>query len=156
MRKWNTGGNKLSRKPKLSTGYVPTSHLWVCFAFTTGSSTSEDWLTLLRGMINLLLGSQRFPLLMLVKSLTFLLFPQLRQPVLGNCVDDQFVVSGQNKNFLVPIICGINSGQHSDCHSHFQYKRLYFKSIFFSSVYRCWYGAWKATPNISCWEECCS
>ncbi|XP_037910167.1 uncharacterized protein LOC119650976 [Hermetia illucens] len=41
-----------------------------------------------------------------------LLFFELRQPVLGNCVDDQFVVSGQNKNFLVPIICGINSGQH--------------------------------------------
>lgn len=42
-----------------------------------------------------------------------LLFFELKPPVDGTCSDDQFVVTGQNVNSQVPILCGINSGQHS-------------------------------------------
>lgn len=38
---------------------------------------------------------------------------QLNRPTDGNCDDDQFIVSGQNVNFVVPVLCGINTGQHS-------------------------------------------
>lgn len=34
-------------------------------------------------------------------------------PTNGTCVDDEFVISGQSINQYVPIICGINTGQHS-------------------------------------------
>ncbi|XP_055912861.1 uncharacterized protein LOC129946631 [Eupeodes corollae] len=37
---------------------------------------------------------------------------ELSRPTQGECLQDQFVVSGQNVNFIVPIICGINTGQH--------------------------------------------
>ncbi|GAB0093103.1 uncharacterized protein DMENIID0001_081660 [Sergentomyia squamirostris] len=39
-------------------------------------------------------------------------FFELRPPVEGFCSDDQFIVSGHNLNSFVPIICGINTGQH--------------------------------------------
>lgn len=38
---------------------------------------------------------------------------QLKAPVDGSCVDDQFIVAGQSPNNLIPILCGINTGQHS-------------------------------------------
>ncbi|CAD6995822.1 unnamed protein product [Ceratitis capitata] len=44
--------------------------------------------------------------------LDFIMF-EINRPTDGDCVDDQFVVSGQNINFVVPILCGINTGQHS-------------------------------------------
>lgn len=43
-----------------------------------------------------------------------LLFFELLPPVAGTCSDDQFVVTGQNVNGQVPILCGINTGQHSE------------------------------------------
>lgn len=41
------------------------------------------------------------------------LFFELLPPTDGNCVNDQFIVSGQALNSRVPPICGINTGQHS-------------------------------------------
>lgn len=38
---------------------------------------------------------------------------ELRPPVNGDCLDDRFVVAGQNVNSRVPVLCGINTGQHS-------------------------------------------
>ncbi|XP_077301167.1 uncharacterized protein LOC143921689 [Arctopsyche grandis] len=43
--------------------------------------------------------------------LSFVLM-ELQPPRNGTCVDDQFVITGQNVNNVVPIICGINNGQH--------------------------------------------
>ncbi|XP_067616098.1 uncharacterized protein [Eurosta solidaginis] len=43
--------------------------------------------------------------------LDFIMF-ELNRPTDGDCVDDQFIVSGQNTNFVVPVLCGINTGQH--------------------------------------------
>ncbi|XP_055371503.1 uncharacterized protein LOC129605639 [Condylostylus longicornis] len=43
--------------------------------------------------------------------LEFLIF-ELRRPTDGNCDDDEFLVTGQNRNFIVPLLCGINTGQH--------------------------------------------
>lgn len=43
---------------------------------------------------------------------------KLKAPTDGNCVDDQFIVAGQNINNPLPTICGINSGQHSKSHSN--------------------------------------
>ncbi|XP_039947908.1 uncharacterized protein LOC120766453 [Bactrocera tryoni] len=37
---------------------------------------------------------------------------EINRPTDGDCVEDQFIVSGQNINFAVPILCGINTGQH--------------------------------------------
>ncbi|XP_068085726.1 uncharacterized protein [Anabrus simplex] len=37
---------------------------------------------------------------------------ELAQPVNGTCVEDQFIVSGQNTNSIVPVLCGFNTGQH--------------------------------------------
>ncbi|RWS04237.1 uncharacterized protein B4U79_12545, partial [Dinothrombium tinctorium] len=37
---------------------------------------------------------------------------ELNQPSNGNCESDQFVVTGQNANSIVPALCGFNSGQH--------------------------------------------
>ncbi|KAJ8723315.1 hypothetical protein PYW08_003227 [Mythimna loreyi] len=37
---------------------------------------------------------------------------ELLPPTDGSCQDDQFIVSGQNVNSPIPILCGINSGQH--------------------------------------------
>ncbi|XP_063826746.1 uncharacterized protein LOC135076197 isoform X1 [Ostrinia nubilalis] len=37
---------------------------------------------------------------------------ELLGPTAGTCQQDQFVVSGQNTNSYVPILCGINTGQH--------------------------------------------
>ncbi|KAL4716114.1 hypothetical protein ACJJTC_013891 [Scirpophaga incertulas] len=37
---------------------------------------------------------------------------ELLGPTSGTCQEDQFIISGQNKNSIVPILCGINSGQH--------------------------------------------
>ncbi|XP_059610087.1 uncharacterized protein LOC132257265 [Phlebotomus argentipes] len=39
-------------------------------------------------------------------------FFELRPPVEGFCSDDQFVVSGNNLNSFIPVICGVNTGQH--------------------------------------------
>ncbi|CAB3226793.1 unnamed protein product [Arctia plantaginis] len=43
--------------------------------------------------------------------LDFNLF-EILPPVNGVCQDDQFIVSGQNVNNVIPILCGINTGQH--------------------------------------------
>ncbi|XP_049872883.1 uncharacterized protein LOC126371610 [Pectinophora gossypiella] len=37
---------------------------------------------------------------------------ELLPPNAGTCEQDQFVVSGQNVNNIIPILCGVNSGQH--------------------------------------------
>ncbi|KPJ19810.1 hypothetical protein RR48_07409 [Papilio machaon] len=37
---------------------------------------------------------------------------ELMPPTSGTCDQDQFVVSGQNTNHVIPILCGINTGQH--------------------------------------------
>ncbi|KAF9423559.1 hypothetical protein HW555_001114 [Spodoptera exigua] len=37
---------------------------------------------------------------------------ELLPPTDGSCHDDQFIISGQNVNNVIPILCGINSGQH--------------------------------------------
>ncbi|XP_028033642.1 uncharacterized protein LOC114245608 [Bombyx mandarina] len=37
---------------------------------------------------------------------------ELLPPSGGVCLEDQFVVSGQNANDFIPIICGINTGKH--------------------------------------------
>lgn len=34
------------------------------------------------------------------------------KPLNGNCSYDMFVVSGQNENYVIPKICGLNDGQH--------------------------------------------
>lgn len=39
---------------------------------------------------------------------------ELRPPLNGDCIDDRFIVTGQNVNSGVPVICGINTGQHSE------------------------------------------
>ncbi|XP_030374215.1 uncharacterized protein LOC115623811 [Scaptodrosophila lebanonensis] len=41
---------------------------------------------------------------------------ELSRPTNGDCLDDQFIVSGQNANFHVPVLCGINTGQHIYVH----------------------------------------
>ncbi|EDW38515.1 GL12640 [Drosophila persimilis] len=41
---------------------------------------------------------------------------ELSRPTNGDCVDDQFIVSGHNTNFQIPILCGINTGQHIYIH----------------------------------------
>lgn len=38
---------------------------------------------------------------------------QLRGPTNGTCVNERLIISGQNVNDIVPIICGYNTGQHS-------------------------------------------
>ncbi|CAG9787759.1 unnamed protein product [Diatraea saccharalis] len=38
---------------------------------------------------------------------------ELLGPTGGTCKQDQFVVSGQNTNNVIPILCGINTGQHA-------------------------------------------
>lgn len=38
---------------------------------------------------------------------------ELNRPSEGDCENDQFIVSGHNINFKVPVLCGINTGQHS-------------------------------------------
>ncbi|KAM3965022.1 uncharacterized protein ACR2FA_000919 [Aphomia sociella] len=38
---------------------------------------------------------------------------ELLPPLAGTCEDDQFIVSGQNINNVIPILCGINTGQHA-------------------------------------------
>ncbi|CAG4929896.1 unnamed protein product [Colias eurytheme] len=43
--------------------------------------------------------------------LDFLNFEVL-PPTAGNCEQDQFIVTGQNVNNFIPILCGINTGQH--------------------------------------------
>ncbi|XP_063381408.1 uncharacterized protein LOC134667918 [Cydia fagiglandana] len=37
---------------------------------------------------------------------------ELLPPTAGSCEQDQFVVSGQNVNSMIPILCGINTGLH--------------------------------------------
>lgn len=36
----------------------------------------------------------------------------IAKPTNGNCSTDMFVVSGQNENYVIPKICGLNDGQH--------------------------------------------
>ena len=38
---------------------------------------------------------------------------ELRPPLNGDCNEDRLLISGQSINHIVPIICGINNGQHS-------------------------------------------
>lgn len=38
---------------------------------------------------------------------------QLKAPTDGKCIDDQFIIAGQNLNNQIPTICGVNTGQHS-------------------------------------------
>ena len=45
--------------------------------------------------------------------LDFLVF-NLKQPVLGNCNADRFVVNGQSNNNILPSLCGYNPDQHSE------------------------------------------
>lgn len=44
--------------------------------------------------------------------LDFIVF-NLKQPVLGNCNSDRFVVNGQSNNDIIPSLCGYNPDQHS-------------------------------------------
>ncbi|XP_022188464.2 uncharacterized protein LOC111047104 [Nilaparvata lugens] len=37
---------------------------------------------------------------------------KVSDPINGNCGIDKFVVTGQNRNNIVPEICGVNTGQH--------------------------------------------
>ncbi|XP_013190549.1 uncharacterized protein LOC106134942 [Amyelois transitella] len=37
---------------------------------------------------------------------------ELLPPTDGTCQQDQFIVSGQNVNNVIPILCGVNTGQH--------------------------------------------
>uniref|UniRef100_A0A182PZM7 CUB domain-containing protein n=1 Tax=Anopheles farauti TaxID=69004 RepID=A0A182PZM7_9DIPT len=62
------------------------------------------------------------------------LFFELQPPQLGNCVEDQFIVSVQNDQRVYPVLCGINSGQHmyldiDRAYSH----RLYLNAVFNSN-----------------------
>ncbi|KAH8310785.1 hypothetical protein KR044_003015, partial [Drosophila immigrans] len=41
---------------------------------------------------------------------------ELSRPTNGDCIDDQFIISGHNANFNIPILCGINTGQHIYVH----------------------------------------
>ncbi|XP_022216031.2 uncharacterized protein LOC111070042 [Drosophila obscura] len=41
---------------------------------------------------------------------------ELSRPTNGDCLDDQFIVSGHNTNFQIPTLCGINTGQHIYIH----------------------------------------
>ncbi|KAH8280095.1 hypothetical protein KR018_007525 [Drosophila ironensis] len=41
---------------------------------------------------------------------------ELSRPTNGDCLDDQFIVSGHNSNFQIPVLCGINTGQHIYIH----------------------------------------
>ncbi|KAM7362316.1 uncharacterized protein ACRADG_013081 [Cochliomyia hominivorax] len=64
--------------------------------------------------------------------LDFLMF-ELNRPTNGNCDDDQFIVSGQNINFVVPVLCGINTGQHIYIHvGHSPDSKIYLS--FFAKV----------------------
>ncbi|KAH8324991.1 hypothetical protein KR074_002246 [Drosophila pseudoananassae] len=59
---------------------------------------------------------------------------ELSRPTNGDCMDDQFIVSGHNSNFQIPVLCGINTGQHSKlylCHSTL----LFDKKFYIFSVY---------------------
>uniref|UniRef100_A0A182YK70 CUB domain-containing protein n=1 Tax=Anopheles stephensi TaxID=30069 RepID=A0A182YK70_ANOST len=58
-------------------------------------------------------------------------FFELQPPQLGNCVEDQFIVSVQNDQHVYPVLCGINTGQHmyldiDRAYSH----RLYLSAVF--------------------------
>uniref|UniRef100_A0A182S3X0 CUB domain-containing protein n=1 Tax=Anopheles funestus TaxID=62324 RepID=A0A182S3X0_ANOFN len=59
------------------------------------------------------------------------LFFELQPPQLGNCIEDQFIVSVQNDQRAYPVLCGINTGQHmyldiDRAYSH----RLYLSAVF--------------------------
>ncbi|XP_034487949.1 uncharacterized protein LOC117792093 [Drosophila innubila] len=41
---------------------------------------------------------------------------ELSRPTNGDCLDDQFIISGHNPNFRIPMLCGINTGQHIYVH----------------------------------------
>lgn len=45
--------------------------------------------------------------------LEFLFFELLPPNIDGDCIDDRFIVSGQTYSNEIPVICGVNSGQHS-------------------------------------------
>ncbi|XP_037892572.1 uncharacterized protein LOC119639340 [Glossina fuscipes] len=47
--------------------------------------------------------------------LDFLTF-ELSRPTDGDCLEDQFTISGQNINFEVPTLCGVNTGHHIYLH----------------------------------------
>ncbi|XP_017959057.1 uncharacterized protein LOC108653207 [Drosophila navojoa] len=59
-------------------------------------------------IINLRQGVQQL-------RLDFQMF-ELSRPTDGDCLDDQFIISGHNANFQIPILCGINTGQHLYVH----------------------------------------
>uniref|UniRef100_A0A182K6E3 CUB domain-containing protein n=1 Tax=Anopheles christyi TaxID=43041 RepID=A0A182K6E3_9DIPT len=58
-------------------------------------------------------------------------FFELQPPQLGNCIEDQFIISVQNDQRTYPVLCGINTGQHmyldiDRAYSH----RLYLSAVF--------------------------
>ncbi|XP_011294130.2 uncharacterized protein LOC101889317 [Musca domestica] len=61
--------------------------------------------------------------------LDFLMF-ELNRPIDGDCEEDQFVVSGQNINFEVPVLCGINTGHLMYVHVGHSPDRKVYLSIF--------------------------
>ncbi|EDW49486.1 uncharacterized protein LOC6619089 [Drosophila sechellia] len=55
---------------------------------------------------------------------------ELSRPSNGDCVDDQFIVSGHNTNFQIPILCGINTGQHIYIHVNDSNEGKVYLSVF--------------------------
>ncbi|KFB36784.1 hypothetical protein ZHAS_00003944 [Anopheles sinensis] len=60
-------------------------------------------------------------------------FFELQPPQLGNCIEDQFVVSIQNDHRIYPVLCGVNSGQHMYLDIDRAYSHLVFLNAVFSS-----------------------
>uniref|UniRef100_A0A182TZJ7 CUB domain-containing protein n=1 Tax=Anopheles melas TaxID=34690 RepID=A0A182TZJ7_9DIPT len=59
-------------------------------------------------------------------------FFELQPPQLGNCVEDQFIVSVQNdQRPHYPVLCGINTGQHM----YLDIDRAYSHSLYLSTVF---------------------
>lgn len=48
-----------------------------------------------------------------VQVLVEFMFFELLPPTEGNCIDDWLIISGQAINNNIPVVCGINTGQHS-------------------------------------------
>nr|CAD7427796.1 unnamed protein product [Timema monikensis] len=69
---------------------------------------------------------------------------ELAGPNNGTCVDDQFIVTGQQVNIIVPVLCGFNTGQHaSDDESYDGQLRLKLKGPFVDKLVRKWaIGKW--------------
>uniref|UniRef100_A0A182P7M9 CUB domain-containing protein n=1 Tax=Anopheles epiroticus TaxID=199890 RepID=A0A182P7M9_9DIPT len=59
------------------------------------------------------------------------LFFELQPPQLGNCVEDQFIISVQNDQRAYPVLCGINTGQHA----YLDIDRAYSHRLHLSAVF---------------------